>query len=64
MAELCAAVGVVHLLRLDEFIAWRENVARLYSEALQGMPGVTPVLPAGRSSWYKYIVLLPRGVDR
>jgi len=64
MAEFCAAVGLVHLKRLDEFIAWRENTAKLYTKLLQGVRGVTPVLPAGRSSWYKYIVLLPNGVDQ
>ncbi len=64
MSEFCAAVGVVHLQRLDEFIAWREKIANVYTEALRGVPGVTPVLPAGRSSWYKYIVLLPEGVRR
>jgi dTDP-4-amino-4,6-dideoxygalactose transaminase len=64
MAEFCAAVGVVQLRRLDEFIASRERIAGLYTDLLRGAAGVTPVLPAGRSSWYKYIVLLPSGVDR
>lgn len=64
MAEFCAAVGVVHLRRLDEFIGWREKIAGFYTQALRGVPGVKPVLPVGRSSWYKYIVLLPLGVDR
>lgn len=64
MAEFCAAVGVVHLRRLDAFIAWRHRMAGLYTELLRAVPGVTPVLPAGRSSWYKYIVLLPVGADR
>ncbi len=64
MPEFCAAVGVVHLRRLDEFVAWREKIAGLYTEWLRDVPGITPVLPAGRSSWYKYIVLLPAGVDR
>jgi len=53
-----------HLRRLDEFVTWREKIAGLYTEALRGVPGVMLVLPAGRSSWYKYIVLLPKGVDR
>jgi perosamine synthetase len=63
MAEFCAAVGIVHLRRLDEFIAWREKIAGLYSEQLRDIPEVTPVLPAGRSSWYKYIVLLDKARD-
>lgn len=64
MAEFCAAVGVVHLRRLDLFVAWREKIASLYTELLRDVPEVLPVLPAGRSSWYKYIVLLPGGLDR
>lgn len=64
MAEFCAAVGLVHLRRLDEFIAWRDKVAGLYTEGLRGVPGLTPVLPAARSSWYKYILLLPEDVKR
>ncbi len=64
MPEFCAIVGLVHLRRLDEFIAWREKIARCYTVWLCDLPGVTPVLSAGRSSWYKYIVLLPSGVNR
>lgn len=64
LSEFCAVVGLVQLRRLDDFIAWRENVAALYTEQLRKVPGVVPVLPAGRSSWYKYIVLLPPKVDR
>lgn len=64
MAEFCAAVGLVHLRRLDEFIAWREKIAGLYTQGLGSKACVTPVLPVDRSSWYKYIALLPPGVDR
>ena len=64
MSEFSATVGVVQLKRLDEFIAWRSRVASFYTRALRELPAVIPVLPADRSSWYKYIVLLPRTVDR
>lgn len=64
MSEFCAAVGLVHLRRLTEFVAWRERIAAIYTQGLRDILGITPVLPAGRSSWYKYIVLLPNGVDR
>jgi dTDP-4-amino-4,6-dideoxygalactose transaminase len=64
MSEFCAAVGLVHLRRLEEFIAWRAGSADFYTGQLKGMPDLHPVLPAGRSSWYKYIVLLPAGIDR
>ena len=64
MSELNAAVGLTHLRRLDDFIAWRENIAKLYTQLLQQVPEVAPVLPRGRSSWYKYIVLLDPEIDR
>jgi dTDP-4-amino-4,6-dideoxygalactose transaminase len=64
MSEFCAAVGVAHLRGLDERIAAREKVASVYSLALDPATGIQPVLPVGRSSWYKYIVLPPPGVDR
>lgn len=64
MAEFCAAVGLVHLRRLEEFMAARQRLADIYTEALRDVPGLTPVLPAGPSSWYKYIVLLPTGISR
>ena len=64
MSELNAALGLTQLKRLDEFIAWRRKIADLYTEWLQEVPELTPVLPSARSSWYKYIVLLPRGMDR
>jgi dTDP-4-amino-4,6-dideoxygalactose transaminase len=64
MTEFSAAVGVVHLRRLDEFIAWREKITRIYTAALGDIPEVSLVLPTDRSSWYKYIVLPPKGVAR
>jgi dTDP-4-amino-4,6-dideoxygalactose transaminase len=64
MSEFGAAVGLVHLKRLNDFIAARERIAELYTQELQRLPGLTPVLPAARSSWYKYIVLLPAGSNR
>lgn len=64
LSEFCAAVGVVHLRRLDEFIASRETIAARYTEGLREMGLVRSVLPVDRSSWYKYIALLPAGVDR
>jgi dTDP-4-amino-4,6-dideoxygalactose transaminase len=64
MSEFCAAVGVVHLARLDEFIGWRERIARAYLAALKEIPDVSVVRPVDRSSWYKLITLLPRGLDR
>jgi perosamine synthetase len=64
MSELSAAVGLSQLARLDDFIAWRDNIAKLYTELLSGVPGVTPLLPQGRTGWYKYIALLDHRIDK
>lgn len=66
MSELHAAVGAVHLRRLDEFVAVRRAVAARYSEALAGMAAVeVPALPVNvASNYYKYPVLLRPGTDR
>jgi len=65
--ELSAAVGVAQLERLDELIAERADVARRYSAALAAIDGVTVPRVAKettRMSWFVYVVLLDRGVDR
>lgn len=64
MSELNAALGLTQLKRLDEFIAWREGIAQLYTKSLEHVTGLTLVMPAARSSWYKYIALLAKGVER
>ncbi|MER7757564.1 DegT/DnrJ/EryC1/StrS family aminotransferase [Kitasatospora sp. NPDC097643] len=66
MSELHAAVGAVHLRRLKEFIETRRAVARRYDAALAGLDGLEPLLePAGcRGNYYKYVALLPPGVER
>lgn len=64
MSEFSAAVGLSQLKRLNSFISSRERAAGIYSELLRDKSELTLVLPHGKSSWYKYIVLLPRGVQR
>jgi len=66
MSELHAAVGLVHLGRLDEFVRVRQQVADVYRQALAGAPGLTPLpIPdACQSNHYKYVAVLARGVDR
>jgi dTDP-4-amino-4,6-dideoxygalactose transaminase len=64
MSEFCAAVGLVQLKRLPKFIEWREKIANFYTQNLQNSSQITLVLPSEKSSWYKYIVLLPPGVNR
>ena len=62
--ELAAIVGVVQLKRLDQFIEWRERIAALYTKHLAHLPTLRTIQPWGRSSWYKYIVVLSPEIDR
>lgn len=66
MSELQAAVALVHLGRLDEFIEVRRTVAARYDEGLRDCPGITTLaLPPGSdSNYYKYIAVLDEGIDR
>ncbi len=65
--ELSAALGLAQLERLDTLLAERDDVARRYSASLAGVDGVTlPRLAreTTRMSWFVYVVLLDRGLDR
>ncbi len=66
MSEVHAAIGVVHLARLDEFIERRNAVAATYTRELAGVHWITPLaLPPGCvSNFYKYVTLLDPGIDR
>jgi dTDP-4-amino-4,6-dideoxygalactose transaminase len=66
MSEVHAAIGLVHLRRLGEAIARRNEVARRYDDVLAATPGITPVVPplGGTSNYYKYVALLDGGIDR
>ena len=61
MSELHAATGLVHLRRMEEFIARRRAVAARYDKALGDLDGIQPLAepPGCRSNIYKYIALLP-----
>lgn len=67
MSEVHAAIALQQFARLEEFIAHRQRIARIYDAALQdGRLGMHPVaVPEGsRSNYYKYSAYLPDGVDR
>lgn len=66
MSEIHAILGLAQLARLDEFIAHRNHVARIYDAAASQLIGLTPIRPApnGHSCEYKYPALLPPSVDR
>jgi perosamine synthetase len=62
ISEITAVIGLEQARRLDEFIAARAAVARTYTARLTGV--LPLILPEDRSSWYKYVALLPAGVER
>ena len=66
MSEVHAAVGLVHLARLDEFIATRQTVAHAYDEAFAEHPRLRPlpVPPGCSSNYYKYVAVLAPDIDR
>jgi perosamine synthetase len=66
MSEMHAATGLVHMRRLDEFIARRREVAARYDKALASVDALNPLPepPGSRSNVYKYIVLLAPGTGR
>ena len=66
MSELHAATGLVHLRRLQEFIATRRRAAAVIDEELAGVEGIVPqAAPEGcRSNYYKYVAMLDPGIDR
>lgn len=66
MDEMSAALGVSQLKRIEKFLTKREQVARWYTERLEGLDWVRPpvVKPHVRMSWFVYVVTLAEGVDR
>jgi perosamine synthetase len=66
MSELHAVTGLVHMRRMDAAIARRRTVADRYTDQLTQEGGPQPLPePAGcRSNFYKYIAVLPAGIDR
>jgi dTDP-4-amino-4,6-dideoxygalactose transaminase len=66
LSEVHAAIGLVHLRRLAEFLAVRSGVAARYDEGLHDNALLTPlaVPPQSRSNYYKYVAMLTDGVDR
>ncbi len=67
MSELNAAVGVVQMQRLDDFLARRNQVAQLYTTRVAAIEGVSPltIVPATtRMSWFVYSVRFEGNIDR
>jgi perosamine synthetase len=65
LGEMAAAVGLVQLSRLDEYIEARRHLARAYEAALTGAPVRLPREPTFAVHTYQaYVVVLPDGSDR
>ena len=66
LSEIHAVVGLYQLQRLEEFIAHRRKIARLYDDGLKEINGLIPLRrPAGvESNYYKYVALLDKGINR
>lgn len=62
MTDLQAAVGLVQLRRLDEFIAGRDRLAARYGARLAEVPWIrSPVIPDGyRHAWQAYVTVVDR----
>jgi dTDP-4-amino-4,6-dideoxygalactose transaminase len=67
MNEMCAALGMAQMARLDELLEKRERVADWYHERLVKITGVEPpkLLPSTtRMSWFVYVVKFDPSIDR
>jgi perosamine synthetase len=65
MPEMCAALGLLQLRRLAEFIEKRNAVARVYDAEFDKAGLERVVTPADQlNNYYKYTVFLPEGMDR
>jgi dTDP-4-amino-4,6-dideoxygalactose transaminase len=65
MSEPHAAIALSQLGRLDEFIAHRQLIAKLYDDGLADVPLTPLTIPSDAScNYYKYVAYLPDGVDR
>jgi perosamine synthetase len=65
--EMSAALGLAQIERLDQLLDNRDKVAARYTAALRSVKGVrTPVIApeTTRMSWFVYVVMLDRGIDR
>ncbi len=62
MSNLTAVVGHSSISMFSEFKKKKEEIANYYTENLSKK--FEKILPSGNSGWYKYIVYLPKNIDR
>jgi dTDP-4-amino-4,6-dideoxygalactose transaminase len=66
LSEPHAIIGLRHVDRLGEMVAARQRIAAVYDAGLRRIAGLAPLrVPAGGvCNYYKYVVVLPKAVDR
>lgn len=65
LPELAAALGILQLRQLDDFIAKRNEIAKLYDDAFDAMQLERAVTPKNQvNNYYKYTCYLPKGINR
>ena len=65
MPEICAAIGLVQLRRLQEFIAKRNTIAKIYDSGFDSMGLQRLITPERQlNNYYKYTFFLPKNLDR
>lgn len=66
LSEVHAAIGLVQLRRLDDFIAHRRMIAAAYEAGLkrEGLLTLPAAQKLDESNFYKFVAYLPDGVER
>jgi perosamine synthetase len=66
LPEISAILGIYQLRRAEEFIARRNEIAKLYDDAFEEVEAVTTIKsPVGsRCSYYKYPLILSEKIDK
>ena len=62
LSEICSIIGLAQAKKLDEFISYRENIAKRYIKAFSDQ--IEIISSMDRNSWYKFTLLLPKGINR
>jgi CDP-6-deoxy-D-xylo-4-hexulose-3-dehydrase len=62
--EISAALGLLQLKRLDEFVHKREQVAHNWADVLSDLPvAVQQAKPGMKHSWFAYPITVDKGRD-
>jgi perosamine synthetase len=67
LSDLACALGIAQLERLDQLLAGRTRVAKLYGRALADVEGLDlpcPDADGNRRGWFVYVVQVPPDADR